>query len=61
MRLKRKKFNEGIIPTSLGAVVTGIGATMLRSKKNRPIAYGVAGFGLAHILLGGIDIFQHKK
>lgn len=60
--MKRKKtFNEGIIPTSLGAVVTGVSAGLLRSKRFKPWAAGLTGFGLAHILLGGIDYYQHRR
>lgn len=58
---KKKTFNEGIIPTSLGAIVTGVGAGLWKNKKLKPWAAGITGFGVAHILLGGIDYYQHRK
>ena len=52
---------EGTIPTALGTVVTGVGATMVSKKVAPMIAAGVVGFGAAHILLGAIDMVQHNK
>lgn len=37
--------------TGLGAVVSGLGATMRRSR----LGAGVIGFGLAHVVLGLLD------
>ena len=52
------KLREGMIPTVLGTVVTATGVAL------RPvipkIAWGIAGFGLAHIVLGGIDLVEHR-
>jgi len=47
-----------MIPAALGTVVTGVGIK-LRSL-NPTLGWGVAGFGLAHILLGGIDLAQNR-
>lgn len=52
---------EGTIPTVLGTVVTATGVTMATMEVAPMIAAGVIGFGAAHIILGGIDIIQHKK
>ncbi|MGH4140188.1 asparagine synthase [Clostridium sp.] len=59
-------MREGLIPTMLGAVVTATGATLSRSnmkKKNMlpMIEAGVIGFGLAHIVLGSIDLVEHRR
>lgn len=55
------KVHEGTFPTALGTVVTGVGAT-LAAKKIAPVAAaGIVGFGAAHILLGAIDMVQHKR
>lgn len=54
-------IREGLIPTVLGALVSGTGATMNRKKITPMIAAGIIGFGLAHIVLGSIDLVQHKK
>ncbi|QVK17534.1 asparagine synthase [Mycoplasmatota bacterium] len=63
-------MREGLIPTILGTGVTATGIAMkARSmKKNMNmtnnlmpvIAAGVIGFGLAHVLLGTIDLFEHR-
>lgn len=52
---------EGIIPTALGTVATGVGAALATKHKTPMIAAGVVGFGAAHIILGAIDMVQHKK
>jgi hypothetical protein len=53
------KMREGMIPTILGTVVTATGLSLkpLSSK----ISWGLTGFGLAHILLGTIDLIEHRK
>ncbi|WP_176560203.1 hypothetical protein [Brevibacillus dissolubilis] len=53
-------MRKGIVPIVLGTAVTAAGVSMLRSKHNNfradnPYAWGVAGFGLAHVVLGAID------
>ena len=52
---------EGTIPTALGTVVTGVGAALAVKHKKPMIAAGVVGFGAAHIILGAIDLVQHKE
>ena len=52
---------EGKIPTTLGTIVTGAGVAMLAMEVAPMIAAGVIGFGVAHIVLGSIDLAQHKK
>ena len=60
-------MREGLIPTMLGTVVTAAGATfsrnnMMKQKNVLPmIEAGVIGFGLAHIVLGAIDLVEHRK
>ncbi|MGV8983335.1 asparagine synthase [Clostridium sp.] len=59
-------MREGLIPTILGAVVTATGATLsrnnMKTKNMLPmIEAGVIGFGLAHIVLGSIDLVEHRK
>jgi hypothetical protein len=53
------KVREGLVPTVLGTVVTATGIAL------RPVApflsWGVAGFGLAHIVLGSIDLVEHRS
>ncbi|MBC2581125.1 asparagine synthase [Clostridium sp. DJ247] len=64
-------MREGIVPTVLGAAVT-VGAAALRSRdiKRRGlrtrnvlpmIETAVLGFGLAHVVLGGIDLIEHRR
>lgn len=52
-------MREGLIPTVLGAVVSASAASMLGSKY-KLAATGVLGFGLAHIVLGAIDLIEHR-
>lgn len=53
------KVREGLIPTALGTVVTAAGMVM---KPLAPhLSWGVAGFGLAHMLLGTIDLVGHHR
>lgn len=56
---------EGLIPTLLGAAVTATAATAATTKfkskdTSSMIAAGLAGFGLAHIVLGAIDLVEHR-
>jgi len=52
---------EGTIPTALGTVVTGVGATLVAKRVAPMVAAGVVGFGAAHVILGAIDLVQHKN
>lgn len=63
-------MRTGIIPTALGTVVTGAALTsraldknkgrFIKKDKGSMIATGLVGFGLAHIVLGGIDLIQGR-
>lgn len=57
------KMREGLIPTVLGTAVTTTGALMNRNSRGRndKVAWGVIGFGLAHVVLGTIDLVQHRN
>lgn len=50
---------EGLIPTVLGTAVTMTGLALRGT--NPVVGWGVAGFGLAHILLGTIDLIEHQQ
>ncbi|MOA30714.1 hypothetical protein D3C78_1518210 [compost metagenome] len=52
-------MREGMIPAVLGTVVSASGAAMLNSKY-KLAGIGVLGFGLAHVVLGAIDLFEHR-
>jgi hypothetical protein len=59
-------MREGLIPTILGSVVTAAGASFSKNnikKKNviPMVEAGVIGFGLAHIVLGAIDLVEHRR
>jgi len=53
-------IQEGKIPSVLGTVVTGTGIMMIKMKVSPKVAAGVVGFGLAHIVLGSIDLVKNK-
>jgi hypothetical protein len=52
-------MREGLIPAVLGTAVTATGAALL--GRNRALACGVMGFGAAHLVLGAIDLVEHRK
>jgi len=53
---------EGLIPTALGSAVTVTGYAMKQRRgSNKMIANTVFGFGLAHVVLGVIDLVQHRR
>ena len=51
-------MREGLIPAVLGTVVSASGAALLGEYKLA--ATGILGFGLAHIVLGAIDLVEHR-
>jgi len=55
------EIKTGLIPTVLGTAVTVTGAMMKRRDMRPMIASGIVGFGLAHIVLGTIDMVQHRN
>lgn len=55
------RIHEGTIPTALGTVVTGVGASLAAKRITPMVAAGVVGFGAAHILLGTIELIQHRR
>lgn len=54
-------FREGLIPTVLGSAVTAAGFAMKQKGSNQMIANTIFGFGLAHIVLGAIDLVEHRR
>lgn len=51
---------KGMIPTVLGTAVTATGAALTAMEIVPVIATGAVGFGLAHIVLGGMDMIRHR-
>lgn len=55
-----KNIREGLIPTVLGTAVTTAGIVMKQNRKiDSMISNTVFGFGLAHVVLGAIDLVEH--
>ncbi len=55
-------IREGLIPAILGSAVTVTGyALKQKSGSNQMIANTIFGFGLAHIVLGAIDLVEHRS
>ncbi|AOY74859.1 asparagine synthase [Clostridium formicaceticum] len=54
------KMQEGLIPTVLGTAVTATGTIMSKKKVQPIVAAGIIGFGLAHVVLGAIDLIEHR-
>lgn len=59
-RKNRMNIKEGVIPAALGTVVSAAGATLMARDIAPKISAGVLGFGLAHVVLGSIDLVEHK-
>lgn len=51
-------MREGLIPAVLGTAVTATGAALL--GRNKPLATTLMSFGAAHIVLGAIDLVEHR-
>lgn len=63
-------MREGMIPTILGTGVTATGMALkgisMRNDENNNnlmpmVAAGIIGFGLAHIVLGTIDLVEDRR
>ncbi len=54
------EVREGLIPTVLGTAVTTTGLA-LKERVPSSVAWGIVGFGLAHIALGAIDLVEHRE
>ncbi|MDZ5472089.1 asparagine synthase [Bacillus sp. 31A1R] len=55
------RVREGLIPTVLGTAVTATGFALKQNRNvDSMISNTVVGFGLAHIVLGAIDLFEHR-
>jgi hypothetical protein len=54
-------IKEGLIPTVLGTAVAATGFAL--RKTNLPESYrnGIIGFGLAHVVLGSINMISHNN
>ncbi|MFZ5643381.1 MAG: asparagine synthase [Bacillota bacterium] len=48
-----------MLPTVLGTAVTATGLVL--KNANPALGWGIAGFGLAHIVLGAIDLVEHSN
>ena len=55
MTVKMRDTTTGLIVAGLGAAVAGAGLVMKRSR----VRDGVVGFGIAHIVLGALDMVRH--
>ncbi len=53
------KIREGLVPTVLGSAVTATGLAL--RPVSRSVSWGLTGFGLAHIVLGTIDLIEHRR
>ncbi|NAP00974.1 asparagine synthase [Halomonas sp. MG34] len=56
------EIREGFIPTTIGTAVTTTGYILKKQKNaNDMLANTIFGFGLAHVVLGTIDLIQHRR
>ena len=61
IRRDSMKVNEGLIPTVLGTAVTATGTMMKRKNIQPMVSSAIIGFGLAHVVLGAIDLIEHRN
>lgn len=55
------EIREGLIPAVLGTAVTAAGYAMKQNRKiDKMVSNTIFGFGLAHIVLGTIDLIEHR-
>jgi formate/nitrite transporter FocA (FNT family) len=55
-------IREGLVPTVLGTAVTATGYALKQSHRVSPmVSNTIFGFGLAHIVLGAIDLVEHRR
>ncbi|MFD1358829.1 asparagine synthase [Fictibacillus halophilus] len=55
-------IREGLIPATLGTAVTATGYALKQSRgTNKMVANTIFGFGLAHVVLGVIDLVEHRR
>lgn len=52
-------IKEGIIPAVLGTCVTATGIALKNSGLPESYRSGIIGFGLAHIVLGSVEMVNH--
>ncbi|KAA0545389.1 asparagine synthase [Bacillus sp. BGMRC 2118] len=53
---------EGLIPTVLGTAVTATGYALKQNRNVSPmLSNTIVGFGLAHVVLGAIDLVEHRR
>jgi hypothetical protein len=54
-------IREGFIPATLGTAVTATGYALKQTRgTNKMLANTLFGFGLAHVVLGVIDLVEHR-
>lgn len=55
------EIREGLIPAVLGTAVTAAGYAMKQNRKiDKMYSNTLFGFGLAHVVLGAIDLIEHR-
>lgn len=57
-----ENIREGLIPAVLGTAVTTTGVALRNNRNIKPLITGsIIGFGLAHVVLGVIDLVEHRR
>ena len=50
-------IKQGLVPTVIGTAVTAAGLA-LKDTIPKPYSSGIVGFGLAHIVIGSVDMMH---
>ena len=53
-------IKQGLVPTVIGTAVAAAGFA-LKDTIPKPYSSGIVGFGLAHIVLGSVDMINDKS
>lgn len=53
------RVREGLVPTVLGTAVTATGFAV--KERSPAVGWGIVGFGLAHVVLGAVDLVEHNR
>lgn len=53
-------IKQGLVPTVIGTAVAAAGFA-LKDTIPKPYSSGIVGFGLAHIVLGSVDMMNDKS
>lgn len=55
------KVSEGAVSTGIGTAVTAAGAALAAMKIAPLVSGGIVGFGLAHVVMGAVELSRRRQ